>query len=581
MPRSSTIAGVARRIINMPKVLNMKDERELRNKDVQSTIIAKIINYLDNCQNRPPFNYEDARFLRVPSTTEFTNVFVFIVQNIQPAFQLVRIESESGQKDLISFMKNLGYPYPLKPSLIKSATAPSSWPSMLPILDWLVDVVEVEEEVFTENKIGDLQKWSLLGACHQHMQEIKSNNPGAVETEIDYDQEFDAYKRIKMEENEGEADNYEEMRANRAHFEEELKLAEIEMGEEKSDITRTERLINDLKADMESLNKYMEDLAVKTAQNDQIMIQENQDLEVLVSRIEQLNREKQDKERLIGAQKISGSEARKLVSERNACREELAMLRNRYSEEENKTFKQEPEFSKLSAKVRSDFKTLVFGLKSLCEMLQNSEEANEWIDSLNSYSFEKAFADIQRSRTENKLVQLVCQLKQQANQKKIYYKRTEETADQVKANLLKEIREAESLTEQERTQRKLDIERAKRERDDKMRPTRDQKHSLDLVMSRRNALVEELNKFTAQYNKLHEELADKHMTLVQFKQRLDNLYSELQTLVLEKMAKLSDRSQQIRSEKERLKEVGEHILRENLAAIEQLKAAKRGRKPAK
>ena len=63
------------------------------------------------------------------------------------------------------------------------------------------------------------------------MQEIKSNNPGAVETEIDYDQEFDAYKRIKMEENEGEADNYEEMRANRAHFEEELKLAEIEMGE--------------------------------------------------------------------------------------------------------------------------------------------------------------------------------------------------------------------------------------------------------------------------------------------------------------------------------------------------------------
>ena len=68
--------------------------------DVQSTIIAKIINYLDNCQNRPPFNYKDARFLRVPSTTEFTNVFVFIVQNIQPAFQLVRIESESGQKDV-------------------------------------------------------------------------------------------------------------------------------------------------------------------------------------------------------------------------------------------------------------------------------------------------------------------------------------------------------------------------------------------------------------------------------------------------------------------------------------------------
>ena len=81
-------------------------------------------------------------------------------------------------------------------------------------------------------------------------------------------------------------------------------------------------------------------------------------------------------------------------------------------------------------------------------MLQNSEEANEWIDSLNSYSFEKAFADIQISRTENKLVQLVCQLKQLANQKKIYYKRTEETADQVKANLLKEIREAKSLTEQ-------------------------------------------------------------------------------------------------------------------------------------
>ena len=56
----------------------------------------------------------------------------------------------------------------------------------------------------------------------------------------------------------------------------------------------------------------------------------------------------------------------------------------------------------------------------------------------------------------------------------------------------------------------MDIERAKRERDDKMRPERDFKHNMDVVKQKHKTTSETLSKFTAQLNMLHEELVMKH-----------------------------------------------------------------------
>jgi hypothetical protein len=58
--------------------------------ETQNEIIAKIVNFLADCYNpNPPFKFDDRHFLRVPNRNDFKNVYEFIVQCIQPSYQVV------------------------------------------------------------------------------------------------------------------------------------------------------------------------------------------------------------------------------------------------------------------------------------------------------------------------------------------------------------------------------------------------------------------------------------------------------------------------------------------------------------
>jgi hypothetical protein len=122
------------------------------------------------------------------------------------------------------------------------------------------------------------------------------------------------------------------------------------------------------------------------------------------------------------------------------------------------------------------------------------------------------------------LSKLIGHLKQLSEQRLLAHKHSEASTAQSKANISKEIRELQSQKEQvlksgilmrnlyfkRVTQQELEIQRAQRERDDKIRPELDLKHNLDVVKQKHKATTEALNKYTTQLNGLHEQLAEKH-----------------------------------------------------------------------
>lgn len=63
---------------------------------------------------------------------------------------------------------------------------------------------------------------------------------------------------------------------------------------------------------------------------------------------------------------------------------------------------------------------------------------------------------------------------------------------------------------QRQTKLKLELDCARRKRDDEMRPVIDQKHALDVIKQKHQATADELAKYTQNTVKLHEELAAKH-----------------------------------------------------------------------
>ena len=82
-----------RQIPVIPKVVMLKDERNLRDKNVQTVLIKRIIEFLDNYGASAKFQYTE-KMLRSPSANDFKQIFEFIFRYLEPNFTSVNIAEE-------------------------------------------------------------------------------------------------------------------------------------------------------------------------------------------------------------------------------------------------------------------------------------------------------------------------------------------------------------------------------------------------------------------------------------------------------------------------------------------------------
>lgn len=84
-----------------------------------------------------------------PSNKEFQQIFEFLMQCIDRDFKLnieSKDKSDAQPIDVIpQLYKQLGYPFLLSKSVLTSAGAPTTWPSLLAALNWLRELIEFEE----------------------------------------------------------------------------------------------------------------------------------------------------------------------------------------------------------------------------------------------------------------------------------------------------------------------------------------------------------------------------------------------------------------------------------------------------
>lgn len=83
------------------------------------------------------------KFLRDPSTKEFFDVFKFIINLLDPQLEI----DGAIEHEVPLIMRRLHYPVEVNKSKLQAISGPTTWPQLLAMLDWLVRLVQMQEEL--------------------------------------------------------------------------------------------------------------------------------------------------------------------------------------------------------------------------------------------------------------------------------------------------------------------------------------------------------------------------------------------------------------------------------------------------
>ncbi|XP_042241458.1 kinetochore protein NDC80 homolog isoform X2 [Homarus americanus] len=117
-----------------------KETRPINDSAFKSQCIDKILDFL----HKNGYEYQvQRRSLLTPSTKDFANIFNFVYRHLDGSYTLPnRIEEEIPR-----LLKLLHYPVQMPKSSFITVGSPHTWPSVLAMLAWLVDVAVIYESI--------------------------------------------------------------------------------------------------------------------------------------------------------------------------------------------------------------------------------------------------------------------------------------------------------------------------------------------------------------------------------------------------------------------------------------------------
>ncbi|KAF9574844.1 autophagy protein [Mortierella alpina] len=139
-PRQS-MSGSAGPRPSLSGTVSMKDPRPIKDKAFQRSLVHSIVDYLT--QNGYP-NSITPKNLMQPTNKDFQDVFKFLYQKLEPRY----IFQKKFEDEVPVLMKTMRYPAAdtISKTALYTVGAPHSWPSMLALLGWMVDVVTKHKE---------------------------------------------------------------------------------------------------------------------------------------------------------------------------------------------------------------------------------------------------------------------------------------------------------------------------------------------------------------------------------------------------------------------------------------------------
>lgn len=112
------------------------DPRPILDKAFQHQCIKELLSFLQELGYEYPVS---TKSLSRPSAKDFTNMTTFLLRQVDKDFQRGGMKFED---EVALNFKCMGYPYPISKTALVAAGTPHTWPSLLAALNWLIHQIQ-------------------------------------------------------------------------------------------------------------------------------------------------------------------------------------------------------------------------------------------------------------------------------------------------------------------------------------------------------------------------------------------------------------------------------------------------------
>ncbi|KAF9973170.1 kinetochore-associated Ndc80 complex subunit ndc80 [Actinomortierella ambigua] len=139
-PRPSSY-GTPYGMSSLMRATNVRDPRDIRSKEFQRQLIPQLTQFLT--QSGYPHPVSTKTFVN-PSTREIQDIFRFMYYRLEPRYEFLR----GFEDEVPELLKTMKYPVPetIAKRSLSAVGAPHSWPNILALLGWMMDVILVFEK---------------------------------------------------------------------------------------------------------------------------------------------------------------------------------------------------------------------------------------------------------------------------------------------------------------------------------------------------------------------------------------------------------------------------------------------------
>ncbi|KAG0263230.1 kinetochore-associated Ndc80 complex subunit ndc80 [Actinomortierella ambigua] len=139
-PRPSSY-GTPYGVSSLMRATNVRDPRDIRSKEFQRQLIPQLTQFLT--QSGYPHPVSTKTFMN-PSTREIQEIFRFMYYRLEPRYEFLR----GFEDEVPELLKTMKYPVPetIAKRSLSAVGAPHSWPNILALLGWMMDVILVFEK---------------------------------------------------------------------------------------------------------------------------------------------------------------------------------------------------------------------------------------------------------------------------------------------------------------------------------------------------------------------------------------------------------------------------------------------------
>ncbi|KAI1710891.1 HEC/Ndc80p family domain-containing protein [Ditylenchus destructor] len=541
------------------KTGTIKDTRNVTDKQVITKMVNKLINFFRHSEG-VPFVFGDKN-IRHPGRKDFHAFFEFIFRHLFDNYRLDE-DPKAMNEEVPKLLNALGYPYPIKNSYMTTLGAQHSWPYLLGALDWLIDFVYMQ----SEDSLVDQLTYSYFVTCYKKQKE-------KPEEAADFTDEIQEYRKCLLKTDTEDMDTeLDELKTRRLNNEKAMLQIKDELVKDQEDIREIEVDIGNLHTDVKKMEKYYEDLLVLHARIDENIASKEDVKQKLSEALNTMMEENQRKEMQIASQTMSADKARELMSKRNALREQITSERNMFNKCEQKHYDIQPQYYKQSRDLQNTYEGLISSLQEFCSSIPTLTEKIEW----SVYDFNAVLEEFMNPATEssNRVEKLMEQITQELDQIRENGRQNRDKLDRLIEKKQAEVQTIKAAKEQKQLENKLEVERYHREVEDSARGIRNSNMSSELLRQKHQTAKDELQEL----NDRNIQLRDKHLEVekkyIAEKNDLEKLYNDIVAKVLDKVAYLYKRSNEIMKCKDELKDLGEQMTYANERELQSIRVKK-------